>query len=94
MDRCARGLRVRFSIRFFSLNWYREVPEPGATCHTVRLLHPQRAARYRVLPGYRDIRANMERTSEPEGLDQYGNEQCPVRPVQERGGAAAAAAGR
>jgi hypothetical protein len=75
LDRRARRLRVRCSTRLFSLNWCRAVPESAVTCHPVRL---PASTEGRRIPGAaencRDIRANIERTSTSEGLDQYGND--------------------
>jgi hypothetical protein len=69
-----RGLRVRCSIRFFTLNWYREVPESAMTCHPVRsLISTTRPPIPHAAGAYRDVRANMERTARPKGLDHTPN---------------------
>lgn len=60
---------IRFSIRFFILNFYREVSEFAVTCRPVRLLVSTAGRRIpRPAEEYRDIRANMERR---QSLDLY-----------------------
>jgi hypothetical protein len=51
LDRCARGLRVRYSIGLFLLNWCQEMPRPTGTCHSVRPRESAAGCGYRVLPG-------------------------------------------